>query len=106
MLKPNLVFTQKGNLQNTTKKTTQTWFIQYLDNPLIDGRKKGAFPRVGVVGTELKELNSSTDLNSLEMATFTSRKKSGSCPTGNFLKSTNSPLFPLVTLHSLVTISK
>lgn len=75
MLKPNLVYTQKGNLQITTMKTTQTRFIQYLDNPLIDGRKQGAFPRDGVVGTELNELNSSTDLNSLEMATFTRQEK-------------------------------
>ena len=74
-LNPILYLHRRGTLQITTMKTTQTRFIQYLDNPLIDGRKRGAFPRDGVVGTELNKLNSSTDLNSLEMATFTGQEK-------------------------------
>lgn len=90
-LNPILYIHRMGNLQITTMKTTQTWFTQYLDNPLTDGRKEEAFPRDSVVGTELNEFNWSTDLNSLKTATFTRQKKtSGSCPTGNFLKSTNS----------------
>lgn len=110
-LNPILYIHRTGNLQITTMKNTQRWFIQYLDNPLIDGRKEGAFPRDRIVGTELSRLNWSTDLNTLKMATFTrQKKKSGSCPTGNFLKSTNSTSSQLATFHSLVilqvTISK
>lgn len=56
-LNPILYIHRTGSLQITTMKTTQRRFIQYLDDPLIDGRKEGAFPRDRIVGTELSELN-------------------------------------------------